>query len=420
MPRPVVGNQKAKAASSNPISEWFFSRKERKEKEAAEAAARVTNKLAENEHTIQTILEGIDFIHSPLPAKTLEHKSNPNQRYGDLEQCARGLAQALRKNPLTIEADIRPIDEKLVILAHRYNGAIKDGHLNTAYAAKVALARGILDIRSHIPSDQPELIEQFVQLSTQYLDEWITLVDYATTADKAERNAKALQAEFDKTQQQYDTEVQNLYDAIQSDAETRRIYNAMLNGELDDTLSMNEQERTMHRSMIQQRARKVTSELKGAMHQAAELKVLSCKNAVDILSAKLAELPIPENPNQMNRYNEALDNLFQDLAKKDVELREMLTSYDEMEGRISQVFDGEGWVKARDVAMQQAQASLVEMQEMQSRQVKQQDSNRREEINAMGLETAEDLEALRQSIQSQQQDVINQYVVDEESQPLYN
>ncbi len=365
MPRPFICRDDAKA-SSDPISRWFMERKRRRESE--KSTVPVTNDPAENERTPQTILEGIDFIHSRLPVKELEHKSNPAQRYGDLEQVARGLAQFLRKHPLTANVDVRPIDEKLIILAQRYSDAVKDGYLNAAYAAKAGLTRGILDIRAHIPTDQPELIERFVQLNTQYLDEWITLVDYAATADKAERNARALKAEFDKTQRQYDAEVQALYDESLSDPEKRKILTAILNGELKDAQCMNDQERAMHRAMLRQRAKKVTCELKSAMHQVTELKELSCKNAVDIFSDKLARLPIPENSSQMDRFQEALDNLSRDLAKKDVELREMLASCDEIEWHTCQVFDGEGWVKVQKVESQQAQAALEEMQKWLARQ----------------------------------------------------
>ncbi len=423
MPRPQVGTRAAKTAPTNPISAWFAGRRERKAQEEEAAARRITDKMAENENTLQSILEGINFLHSKLSAETLNYKSNPNQKYGDLEQTARGLAQAIRKNPLTVDVDIRKIDEKLLILAQRFRDAVENGDRHAAYAAKAGLARGILDIRNRIPVHQPEMIEQFVELNTQYLDEWLTLVGFAQLADRSEENVGNLKVKYDQTREEYDSEVKKLYDSLQADPKTRDALSFIQNQtDKNDWSTWSEERRKVYAAMVDQRFKQVNIDLDAYQYQTEQTSMQKYLNDVDLLSAKLARVPIAVDPNQMNRYQEAIDNLFQEFARKDAELQETLTMLDSIEGRIKQLESAPGNLMARQVAAEQAQVALKKMREMQDKKVGERVSNRRQELNDLGLETEEDLQEIKRRIEEENQQQMEEYTQEfqEEGEQNYN
>lgn len=425
MPRPQTGN-KASYLSANPISAWFVNRRERKAQEAEKAARMITDQTASNENLLQNLLEGINFIHSKLPKKTLEYRSSPSQKYGDLENTAKGLAQAIRKNPLVVDVDIRKIDEKLLVLAQRYRDAIEQGNEHAAYAAKGALTRGILDIRNKIPVHQPELIEQFVELNTQYLDEWITLVGFAQLADETQKNAEKLKEKYDQTKTEYDAEVKTLYDELQSDASLREALAFVRNQSSTASKSAwTEDQRKVYGMMLDQRFKRVNIDLDAYLFQSEQTSLQKYLNDVDILSAKLARVPIAVDPDQMNKYKEAIDNLFMDLAKKDAELEETLTVLDEIEGRLLQMETAPGNQMAKQVVSDEVDTALDKMKEMEKKKVGERLADRKQELSNFGLHTEEELRQMKNQIEEENQQIMEQLVaeaeqVDGESEQNYN
>lgn len=415
MPRPQAGNR-ASYSSANPISTWFASRRERKVQEAEKAARMITDQTANNENLLQNQLDGINFIHSKLSKKTLEYRTNPGQKYGDLEQTARGLAQAIRKNPLTVDVDIRKIDEKLLVLAQRYKDAVEIGDKNAAYAAKGALTRGILDIRNRIPIHQPELIEQFVELNTQYLDEWITLVGFAQLADQTQKNAENLKEKYNQTKAEYDSEVKKLYDELQSDVFLREALAFVRNQSSTASKSAwTEDQRNVYGMMLDQRFKRVNIDLDAYLFQSEETSLQKYLNDVDILSAKLARVPIAVDPDQMNRYKEAIDNLFMELAKKDAELEETLTVLDEIEGRLLQLETAPGNQIAKQVVSDEVDIALNKMKEMEKKKVGERLANRKQELRDFGLHTEEELQQMKNQIEEENQQVMEQLTEEAEN-----
>lgn len=414
MPRPQVGNR-ASYSSSNPISAWFANRRERKVQEAEKAARMITDQTANNENLLQNQLEGINFLHSGLSNKTLEYRTNPSQKYGDLEQTARGLAQAIRKNPLTVDVDIRKIDEKLLVLAQRYKDAIEKGDEHAAYAAKGALTRGVLDIRNKIPIHQPELIEQFVELNTQYLDEWITLVGFAQLADQTQKNAEKLNEKYDQAKTEYDAEVKSLYDKLQSDATLREALAFVRDqSSMASKSTWTEDQRKVYGMMLDQRFKRVNIDLDAYLFQSERTSLQKYLNDVDILSAKLARVPIAVDPDQMNKYKEAIDNLFMELAKKDAELEETLTVLDEIEGRLLQLETAPGNQMAKQVVSDEVDIALDKMKEMEKKKVGERLADRKQELSDFGLHTEEELQQMKNQIEEENQQVMARLVEEAE------
>ncbi len=284
MGRPKIRLTVGNTQLHNPVKQWLVGRRAKREAEERQRRQEQENALRRREAELRSILESIDFDSSPLPAGALAE--------GGFERTAHDLVQKIGQNAPPLEVDLLPIDEKLTILAYRYRDAIRDGNLNAARAAKAALARGILEIRNRVPAGEPERLEQFVDLNTQYLDEWITLVDYATATDQVERNAQAIKEAHNSLKQQYDEEGQALREEIESDPEKRRIYDAMRKGELNDPSEMTDPERSLFQRVSSQRERETAIEMKAAMCQEVEDQALRYKKELDILANHLSELPL--------------------------------------------------------------------------------------------------------------------------------
>ena len=410
MPRPQSRTQlsnkpNSSAASSNPISAWLARREERKQAQAAEAARAITGETSENELKIQGVLENIDFIHSKLPTKTLERRANPEQKYGDLELAARALTLNLQNNPVTVHADIRGIDKKLYTLAELYKTAVEQGNENAAYAAKAALARGIQEIRCKIPTSQPELINQFVDLNTKYLDQWITLVGYAQGADQIKVNLEKAESEYKKRQDEYKENTRKTLSDIKADVALYEAFGSLKEDvSLADKDTWSDTKKKCYNMLLDQRLKYTAVQARGWLVDANRNQLLSQKNKVDILSAKLLELPIAADPDQMNKYKEAINDMFADLAKKDQELKESLEFLNDMEARAKQLNTAPGQKEALTAVAEQRQRMLKEMQDIQEKEINKGRAAQEADLNALGLLTDEQIRERRAQLEREQQE----------------
>lgn len=410
MPRPQSRTQlsnkpNSSAASSNPISAWLARHEERKQAQAAEAARAITGETSENELKIQGVLGNIDFIHSKLPSKTLEYRTSPEQKYGDLELAARALTLNLQNNPVTVHADIRGIDQKLYTLAELYKTAVEQGDENAAYAAKAALAHGIQKIRCKIPTSQPELINQFVDLNTKYLDQWITLVEYAQGADQIKVNLETEETEYKKRQDEYKENTRKTLSDIKADAALSEAFGSLKEDlSLADKDTWSDTKKKCYNMLLDQRLKYAAVQARGWLVDANRNQLLSQKNKVDILSAKLLELPIAVDPDQMNKYKEAINDMFVDLAKKDQELKESLEFLNDMEARAKQLNTAPGQKEALTAVVEQRQRMLKEMQDIQEKEINKGRAAREADLNALGLLTDEQIQERRAQLEREQQE----------------
>lgn len=364
----------------------------------------ITNDTANSENLLQTYLEGIDFIHSRLPKESLEYRSNEGQKYGDLEQTARGLAQAIRKNPISVDVDIRKIDQKLLVLAQRFKDAIEHGDKNTAFAAKGALARGILDIRNKIPLHQTELIEQFVELNTKYLDEWLTLISFAQLADRTSEKAEKVKAKYDQEKSEYDEDLEDLYGNIQDDPNLREAF-AFVRAQ-SSTASKSTwtpEQRKVYGMMLDQRFKRINIDFNAYLFQTEQTTLQRYLNDVELLSVKLAGVPIAVDENQMNKYKEAIDGLFKELAEKDTELAETLTMLDEIEGRLQQLETSPGNQMAKAVAATEAEIALEKMKQREREKIGERNAKRHQGIRDLGLHTKEEVSQMKKEVEEENQ-----------------
>lgn len=424
MPRPQAGGTRASVTKSNPVSNWLANRKLKKEQEAENAARKITDETAKNENILQETLEGIDFIHSEMPKERLEERAREGQKYGDFEQTARGLAQQLRRNPLTVNVDIRKLDEKLLILAELYKNAIETGEVHAAYAAKKALVKGLLEVRGRIPQCREELLTQFVEINAKYLDEWITLVQMAQTADHLYKNADNIKTKYDRAKDGYETQVAGLLEELKQHQDKAEALAFIKNQNSTDTKSAwTPLQRQVYDELLEQRLKRVGIDMDAYQFQAMQQSFQTTKGEVEILSTKLEALPLVTDENLKNKYKEAIDDLFMELAKRDTELEESLKSLEEFEGRILQLEAAPGNQLAKETVANEAEVFLKAAKEQQKKRIGEREKDRGETLKELGLLTTAEEETERRQVEEENQRILERLaeeVEDTDTELNYN
>lgn len=413
MPRPNLSAKGAGASnaskSGNPFTNWLAKRKQRQMEAAEEAARMITNSIAKNQNTIIDQLSSIDFLHSKLPKSVLESKTNPNQKYCDLEYATQAIIHTLMRDPQVIKMDIRKFDEKLLTLVLLFKQAVEQGDVRAAYAAKGAVVRAVADIRSRIPQNQPELAKQFVESNAYYLEQWITLVGLAQVADRTKQNMETQRERFRAAEQNDKEKNYVLKSQIMEDASFSVAFNELMSHDLtNDRTQWTKEQREVHRMMVERRMGKVNLELNAILLQQQELDLSAKEAQVEVLFSNVASLPIVTDPNLMNKFQESVDNLFKQLAKTDAEIDEAIKTMDDIEGRLQQLNNAPGALRAQEVAAEEAEKALAELkrlEEDQSGKVAERARKMREE---MGLHTEEQLAEMKKQAELEQQRAIEQ------------
>lgn len=427
MPRPDFSSRRtgpgAKAVSSNPFSVWIQGRQERRQEAQEQASRMITNQIAQNESTIIDQLNSIDFLHSRLPKNVLEQKSRPNQSCCDLEYASRGIINKILSNPQTTKIDIRKLDEKMLTLAMLFKQAVEQGDSRAAYAAKGALVRAVMDIRSCIPQEQPELAKQFVELNAKYLDEWVTLVSLAQVADRTKKNVDAQRALYDDEKAKNEQTIEELKAQIQEDPQT--FAEIQENDTPEARTNWTDEQKKLHKLMIELRMKQVNLDLNDHLLHQQEIDLSMKEAQVDALNAAVAKVPICIDPDLMNKFQENIDELFDQLAASDAEIDEMLKTIDDIDGRIAQLNSAPGAVRAREVAAEEAETILKELQRRQAVEVGEMSSKAPEYLKRLGILSQEELQERKRELQEAQikaEEELNQSlkINEQNDQILYN
>ena len=425
MPRPDLSARSTTAVKTgNPLVNWINARRERRRDTEERASRMITNQTAANEIAIIDALSDIDFLHSKLPQEILEKKTKPGQSCGDLEYAVGGFIHMLKRNAQMVKVDICKLDTKILTLVLMLKEAVKHGDTRSAYTAKVALIHGISDIRSRIPQNRPDLSAQYVEANANYLEQWITLVGMAQTADQMARKVAAQKTEYQKTQENHEQEKEELRNRLQTDKEYREALKFMRDH--DSAAERSEWtpiQREVHRKMVERRMDALNQELKSLMLQQSEMQLDEQIHKVELLHAKLQSIPIVTDPNELNKFRESIDEMFKELAASDVSLDETLKTLDDIEGRIKQLNVAPGSIRAREVASEEAERAIEEIKKYQEDYIgatKAKDRQIREEL---GIYTDEELEQMRKQNEANEQAALermNQEIEEQERQVLFN
>lgn len=370
MPRPGATSGKS---SSSPLAS-FKERREAKKRDKLEQAARlITNKTAENENKMADLLGGIDFIHSKLPKEVLDFKTNPNQKYGDLEYTVLAIRNLIITNPQDLRMDIRKIDERILALVLMLKEAVEQGDTNAAYTAKAGLLRGINDIRNRIPQNQPELAKAFVEQNAAYLDGWITLIGTAKSVDMKERNLKTERTQFEEKRAQirlkeedFKAKMTTVTDENMEDAEA--LYEILEHDLPEERLKWTDKEREIHRALVEFALDKNVFNIRSTKLEQDEMSLSASKSRLETMFTAVSTLPIVIDPNLLNKQAEAIDNMMKSLAETDTFIDETLKTMDELDGRIKQLDSAPGTIRAKEVANNAAISLAAELKKEQNRQ----------------------------------------------------
>ncbi len=370
MPRPGATSGKS---SSSPLAS-FKERREAKKRDKLEQAARlITNKTAENENKMADLLGGIDFIHSKLPKEVLDFKTNPNQKYGDLEYTVLAIRNLIITNPQDLRMDIRKIDERILALVLMLKEAVEQGDTNAAYTAKAGLLRGINDIRNRIPQNQPELAKAFVEQNAAYLDGWITLIGTAKSVDMKERNLKTERTQFEEKRAQirlkeedFKAKMTTVTDENMEDAEA--LYKILEHDLPEERLKWTDKEREIHRALVEFALDKNVFNIRSTKLEQDEMSLSASKSRLETMFTAVSTLPIVIDPNLLNKQAEAIDNMMKSLAETDTFIDETLKTMDELDGRIKQLDSAPGTIRAKEVANNAAINLAAELKKEQNRQ----------------------------------------------------
>ena len=430
MGRPEFDSRRAssEAKTTNPFTAWAQGRKERK-KEAREKAVRmIANKTVRNETLMIDQLNAIDFLHSRLPETVLNAKSRENQDCCDLEFAVRAIVHKLLKEQQAIKIDIQEIDERLLTLILLFQEAVKQGDVNAAYAAKGALVRGVNEIRTRIPNNRPQLARQFVEKNAAYLDQWITLVSFAQVTDRIKQNVESQEASYRMAKEAIDKSIEELGNLIEKDpAYSRAFYEIHEKDAPEERAKWSEEEKKLHRIMIDQRMKRVSLALNDRLLEQQKMDLSMSEAKYEALKAMVAQVPIVTDPDLMNKFQEDIDKLFEQLAASDVEIDEMLKTMDDIEGRIVQLDNSPGAIRAREVAAEEAEAVVEEIrrrQEIQSGELKSKSPDYLKKLGIMSQEElkqkkeeyeAEELRAAEEMAQETDEEIREQ-----EGETLYN
>lgn len=390
----------------NPFSQWKKEREETRKRVEAEAARKITNQTARNERTLIETLESIDFINPRLPKKYLDHKTDESQKYGDLELAARSFARQIERNTLPASVDVLGIDQKLLEIALRYKYAIEYGEVQVAYAARSALSKGITELRCVVPIAQPKMIPQFVEISVEYLDKWLNLLDNAQMVDKDEAAVKALEAKYKAQRGEYKEQVRKMYADIAADPEKAAALEAIRRNENPDRSTWSDAQKDVYNLMLSQRFKGVTVDLTGRVHQSRYENFLMNKHVVENLSVALTAVPAAIDENAKAIAAETMRDLVMDMDKAAVQLEKAIEEMNSLEEKVKSLDYSRGQTLARYAAAGEAERELESIKKMQQVQIDDSAEQHRKALNSMGLLTKEQLEEaekIREAAQEKEQ-----------------
>lgn len=418
MPRPShqAGSPRASQTESRFfVTKLLRNREERRRQKQEQAAKAITNNRAENENMIIDTLASINFVRSEIPAEILDHKSNPEQPWGDLEFGARAI-QSMLKNAPNFTVNTTVIDEKLLQLAYEFKNAVATGNVKAAYAAKGALVTCIDKIRNRIPNVKAELVNSFIENGAKYMDTWILLVDSSREADELEKNVKTEKSKYDKNVADAEAASEDLKKKIKENDDYLSAFVEISDKTApDDPTKWTKSMLEVRKMLVDQKFSDVNLGLTFRILQGEEIKLKEREGRIETLSAKVGKLPVPEDPDAINKYNEEVDAIFDELAAIDTEVDELLTTIETIEGRMESLDNAPGAVHLRNTIAQQAEEFIKSIQEEQDRQVASQGVNRDKLFKKLNIRSDEEQKEMIKQAEAERERIMQEAMIEQQN-----
>lgn len=407
-------NTKRDTRQANPIMAWWTSREERRKAAEAEAARKIANEMANSEAAIVDTLLGTRFLHSKLPAEILSRKMDPNQTCCDLEYNARALAREITDQQQPIQVDLRKIDEKLLQLAGLFSESVEQGYKTASYVAMEGLTRGIHMIRARVPQNNLEFASQYVEENARYLASWAELIDRAKGLDLLRENVETQRANYEKSLKAAETERARFRDEWMTDPGKLKMFKMIYDHKTqEERLQWPNEVRDLYSFLLKLRMKQMDLQLQNYLLNQEDQRLTKQKMQVSSFQDALMGQPIVEDPNQLNKFQDAMQEMFQKMAKYDAELDETLKTMDSIEAQLDQMRNAPGQMRAMETVQKQAGILIAQFRREDQALEQKEDQQSFEEM--FGLMTPEERQELERENQEQRQQRQN-----DQDQQLYN
>lgn len=403
MPKPIHKSARDISSgrkSGNPISKLLENHKQKVKQKREKKAMEVSNNIAERENQMLDLLAGINFTRSKLPAEVLEYKSNPEQPYGDIELTSKWLQRELKNSP-AITIDIKELDSQIIEILHSYKNAIDQGNQKEAWGANRALL-SIPEVRNKIVSVEKDKVNNYLENAGKYFDAWRVLIELSEETD----NLKAATDIFNEQYENKKKEVEEKNAALKSKIENNDLYLAAF-AEIhdktasDDPMKWTEEMRVVRKWLSEQEFNKLTLGLLYRKVQGKEMFLQNNKSKLEIMQMRVIETPKPENENLHNEYKEQLQSIIDECAKMDVEIDEMLSDLEMVEGQLEVFDNAPGAIHLRNNIAREAGRFLEDEKQRQSDMINAQGVNRKQLMDKLGLKTEEEIEILKEQAEKE-------------------
>ena len=284
-------------------------RKKDCKKKQAEPAKKIA-KGADNAQEIADVLLSTSFLHSKLPQEILNQKLDPGNPYCDLEYNVRELAREITDQQQTLQADLRSIDRQLLILAQRFQEAVEKGYKTAAFVSMEGLMYGIPNIRNRVPQNDLTFCRQYVKANANYLKEWARLTDLAKGLDLLRENLERHKENYCLVEEEVKKRIDDLRTELKTNAHKRKLFEEFYYQEKPgESLSCSNEGRELYDALIELRLKQINLDLQDCVIKREENRLNSQKGQVTRLREKLNGLPIVQSPNQLNAFQEAMEEM---------------------------------------------------------------------------------------------------------------
>lgn len=325
-------------------------------------APRITGQFIDDTITLIARLDALDFSRSRLPREILEDW-HPGTAFCKLAFSTKiRLAKALSRSRQAPSVSIRSLDERLLNLIMRLDGYIRAGDVVSTIMTHEALVRGIMDIRCNFPQNSAISAEQFVQINTEYLGQWINLIQWAEIYDRQSKNLAQQRMENQMELDRLNESIDNIGNRIETDPEFGDTFFHIREHDTPaDRANWTQTQREVHLMLVEHRLNQFTLNLSNTNLASLEQDQLSVKHKIDTLRMQLASVPIVTDPELLSKYRESMNNFIRDMAASDTFTEETLRQANEFQGALDQLDQTSSATRQNTAAAEGARTTMEQL-----------------------------------------------------------
>ena len=294
-----------------------------------EAAAEVTNTMAENAMKICTILQSTSFVRSKLP------KTEPGQEPGDskhtvdyYEKIAKKICSDLVEHPDSASVDLRKLDTKIIVLSKLFKNAVEAGYPLMAEMSRICLVRAVGEVRkkAYERESDKEALARYIKEAEDLLDQYIETVDFAYEVDVMDKNIEHQSAQLEKQKEKIDISRDSVF---QEARENQAVNEAVLVIMKDDSDHKD--------TVIEGRIRSHINELyldnlilklRAAVLEDTKSRAQMARGQCDAMRSFMdANEILGLDPDRLKRFEDRVQQFFENMSRHDAEYEKQAKSF---------------------------------------------------------------------------------------------